>query len=293
MGSLSAGRPTNSLGTVDFVTSSVVAEPATHGVGSCPVVSLSGGRPLLTVDHLERLMRRHGLDLAIAQALVLDEILEAVPLPADQERQVLADYLAAQGLTGDPGATEAWLAANRLDLADVRAIATHSSRLDRFKEQCFGDEVEIRFLERKGDLDQVVYSLIRVREEELAEELYQRIREGEADFADLAPRFSLGSERDTNGVVGPMSLSIGHPELESRLRVSRPGELLPPFFVKDIWVVLRLERLMPAQLDAECRKALLGELFESWFDERVRQVLAAEPLPGLPIHRLSGQGVCP
>jgi hypothetical protein len=68
-----------------------------------------------------------------------------------------------------------------------------------------------------------------------------------------------------------------------RLRVSRPGQLWKPFFVVDVWVVLRFERLMPAALNDEVRELLLEELFDEWFDERVRQLLAGEPLAQLPL----------
>jgi parvulin-like peptidyl-prolyl isomerase len=239
------------------------------------LIELPSGRPLLSIRQLHRMMRRHGLDHAIAQAYVLEELGDGVDLDPELEDELVSSYL--ESGFGEPS----------LDPQDARAVATRSERLKRFREACFSDEVEIRFLERKPDLDQVMYSLIRVNDQELAEELYQRIREGEADISDLAPRFSLGSERETGGLQGPLPLSVAHPELESRLRVGRPGQLWPPFFVVDIWVVLRFERLIPAQLDAACRETMLDELFDAWLEERIRQLLAGEVLPPLPFRRLA------
>lgn len=148
--------------------------------------------------------------------------------------------------------------------------------------------METRFLDRKSDLDQVVYSMVRVEERDVAEEIHQRLLEGENDFPELAEAFSTGSERNTRGLVGPVPLSAAHPELFSRLRVSRHGQLWPPFHVVNIWVVLRFERLIPAQLNDTMRAMLLQELFQEWFEARVRLLLAGEPLPPLPLPVLQG-----
>ena len=248
-------------------------------------IELPIGSPRLSPADVHRLMRQQGLDLAFAQAWVLDEVAQSIQLDPAEQAALVRAFHAEQGLADDTAAA-AWRQQRGFSAADVTVRACQARRVELFRQQCFSDEVEIRFLERKPDLDQVVYSMVRVQEEAIAEEIYQRIREGEADFPELAAAFSLGSERDTRGQVGPMPLSIAHEELVRRLRVSRPGQLWAPFFVVDIWVVFRFEQLLPASLDDDVRQQMLGELFDDWFDERVRQVLAAEPLPPLPHERL-------
>ena len=84
-------------------------------------------------------------------------------------------------------------------------------------------------MERKKDLDQVVYSLLRLQNSFLARELYLQIESGESNFADLAKRYAEGPERNTNGIVGPVSLTQAHPTLVEKLQVAQPGVLLEPF----------------------------------------------------------------
>ena len=69
-------------------------------------------------------------------------------------------------------------------------------------------------------------------------------------------------------------MAAGHDSLVRRLRVGRPGQLWPPFQAGDIWVVLRLEELQPARLNDDLRSRIIGELFEEWLQDRVRQLLA-------------------
>ena len=89
----------------------------------------------------------------------------------------------------------------------------------------FAAKAEARFLERKNELDQVVYSLLRLENSFLARELYLQIESGESNFADLAKRYAEGPERNTNGIVGPVSLTQAHPVLVEKLRVAQPGVL--------------------------------------------------------------------
>ena len=144
------------------------------------------------------------------------------------------------------------------------------------------DDVELRFLERKLDLDQVTYSLIRVREQHLAEELYHRLADDGDDFADLASAFSQGPEKTSGGRIGPVPLSQAHETVAELLRISRPGQLWPPFFLVNIWLIVRLDVHQPARLDEDVRRALRDELFDDWLERRVEQLLAGETPPQLP-----------
>ena len=133
------------------------------------------------------------------------------------------------------------------------------------------------FLKRKPELDQVTYSLLRLRNGELASELYLQIKEGEASFADLATEFSDGQEKQTGGLLGPMPLTQPHPGLAKLLQVSQPGQLWPPKLLEGWWVIVRLEQLHGAILDQTMQERLL-------LDEGERAIaqLLQNKAPGIP-----------
>lgn len=245
-----------------------------------PVLEL-GGRPWLTLEEANRLLRQHQLAPSLARAWVIDELLKAIPLPPERERELVQAWQRQRQLE-NPQALAAWLRSAGLSPADLPAVASRAERLALFKHHRWGDEVEVHYLRRKAELDKVVYSLLRINERSLAEELHQRLAEGEADFTELAPSFSSGQERHTRGVIGPLPMGVAHAEIASRLRISEPGQLWPPFNVEGVWVVLRLEQKLPSPLNAEMRRLLIDELIGDWLDERVALLLAGEPLPALP-----------
>jgi len=251
------------------------------GVPDPPVVEISPERPWLTLEETNRLIRQQGLSLAVAQAWVLDEIVGGIELQPPLEKQLIRRYMEQKGV-GSDAELASWLKEKRLSFDDLRYFATKGQRLQQWLRRRYREEAELRFLERKLDLDQVVYSVLRVKEQGLAEELHQRIREQEADFPDLAERFSLGPERNSRGQIGPVALTAGSAELAAKLRVSRPDQLWQPFKLDDQWWVLRFERLIPAQLDPRTRGRMIEELFQVWFKQRVKLLMDGEPLPPLP-----------
>lgn len=246
-----------------------------------PLIEIPPGRPWLSLAELHRLMRHQGLVLAIAQAWVLDEVVRSVPLSDQEVSDQVRLFLQQEGV-GSEEERQLWLRSRRFNDDDLRAFATRTRRLELFRNHHHGADVELRFLERKLELDQVTYSLIRVEDQELADELYQQIREGEADFADLAPLHSQGQERFTRGLIGPVPLALAHPAVVNRLRTGEPGQIWEPFHLVNVWLILRMEQRFPAQLDEATRDQLIEELFDLWFQERVRLLMAGEPLPALP-----------
>jgi hypothetical protein len=251
------------------------------GLPEQPLVELGAGCPWLTLSEINRVIRVQGVAPALARAWVVDELARAIPLSEERERELERQWLEPRGIRSEEELLP-WLQRQRLLRADVTQLATQAERLDRFRRHRWQEEVEIHFLRRKPELDEAVYSLLRVSEQALAEELHQRLLEGEASFADLAGAHSEGRERLNQGKVGPLPIVAAHPEIAARLRVGRPGQLWPPFQADRFWVLIQLEQPLPARLDDATYTRMMEELFEGWIEERVQLLLHAQPLPALP-----------
>ncbi|NET87077.1 MAG: peptidylprolyl isomerase [Kamptonema sp. SIO1D9] len=151
----------------------------------------------------------------------------------------------------------------------LRAIATRKLRLEKFKQANWEHKLGGYFLSRKAQLDKVIYLLLRTKEAEVAQELYFRIQEDEQSFSDLAKQFSQGPEAKNGGKIGPIAMSNLHPRLAQILRSVEPGKLAPLFRLENYFVIVRLEKMLPAQLDERMRQQLLNELFETWLKENL------------------------
>jgi len=249
-------------------------------------IELKPGVPFCDPAELNRIGRQQGLCLAIAQAAVFDEICQAVSLHPDQEAAELQVYRQRYNITTPEGQAR-YLRNKGWSEEDLGYFATKSARINQFKQRVFQQEVEVHFLDRKLDFDQVTYSLIRVTDENLAFELHQRLLEQEASFEDLAATYSEGSERQSGGSIGPVPLSLAHEAVVQKLRTSQPGELLEPFFLVNIWLIIRLDAWRGARLEEAQREEILEDLFNQWLNQRVLQLLAGQRPNPLPLHLLS------
>jgi parvulin-like peptidyl-prolyl isomerase len=148
-------------------------------------------------------------------------------------------------------------------------------RWRKWCEQRYAATVEHEYLRRKAEFDEVTYSLLRLRDADLAAELHQQLQEGEVSFEALASSFSEGPEKNSGGKLGPVPLSTPHPALAKLLEISQEGQLWPPKQLEGWWIIVRLEKRKGAQLDEALKQRLIIEQGDDWLRNELNQVLAA------------------
>ena len=252
-------------------------------------IELLRGTPFCDLDTLNRLVQQQGLGRAIARTFIYDEICKVVPISEDDSALLQRMYLAKHDVDADdPAAKQHFLDHHHWTDQDLDYVSSKWERIERFQNQVFAEEVERQFLSEKLTFDKVTYSLIRVRDGDLAFELHQRLIEGEASFAELANQYSEGEERTTGGLCGPVPFNQAHATVVEKLRGCREGELMAPFFLVDIWLILRLERWDGARLDDTMRQTMLENLFDTWLEQRISTLQEGRTPEPLPTHLLKG-----
>lgn len=150
----------------------------------------------------------------------------------------------------------------------LKSVVERDMRIAKWKQSVFGPEAPEYFERRKPLLDRVVYSLLRVKEPGLARELWFRIKEREATFAELAPDYASGNEVYTAGIVGPVAYGAMHPALATVLQSAPVGKLLKPFAIAEWYLVARVEHQLPVEFNEAMKHQMIEELAEKWLDER-------------------------
>ena len=193
--------------------------------------------------------------------------------PTDREQlDFQLNFLSKTGIN-DKKSLENWLSKNGLDEKRLSILLYDELKIQKFKEEKFSASIESSFLNQKSSLDKVLYSLIRVESKSEADELFLKLDEEEASFANLASNYSRGVEKDFNGVIGPMEIGKLNPDLAERLRISKEGQLWPPFETNGWWIILRHEKSIPAKLDTNTRNSLLSNLYEKWMQSQIIPIL--------------------
>ena len=222
------------------------------------------------------LLRRHNLLRTLVERQVVDEAVEQASLSEDEQKQA-RDSFSERNRLQSPEDIDAYRSRLGLGQEDLDRQILRPYRIQKHCESDFQAKAEAHFLTRKTQLDQVVYSLLRVKDGALARELYLRIANREANFADLAAAHAQGPERSTKGIVGPVPLTQAHPQLADRLRTSSPGLLMEPFRIGEWWLVTRLENYTPATFSPEMAKQMSKELFDVWVGEETDSRMSKLP----------------
>ncbi len=236
-------------------------------------VVLQVGDRAITAEDIIPLLARYQLLPQLLRELILDDVIASYTCTPEEVAQA-CQQVYEQNQLATPEARQAWLMQRQLTPAEFESRTERALRIEKFKQATWGLKLESYFLQRKGQMDKVIYSLIRTQDVGIAQELYFRIQEGEQSFAELAREYSQGPEAQTGGLIGPVELSTPNPQLAQMLAMSQPGQLWPPTALGEWLVIIRLERFIPAQMDEPMRQRLLNELFNNWLQEQLNRVNA-------------------
>ncbi len=234
-------------------------------------IVLKVGNRSITAEEVLPLLAGYQMLPKLLQELLIDQAIADIQCSPDEIESACQQFY-AQNQIIDDNARQTWLASYGMTPDQLDALATREPRIEKFKQMTWGSKMESYFLERKGKLDKVIYSLIRTRDLGISQELFFRISDDEQSFAEIAREYSEGPEAQTDGLIGPVELSVPHPSLAHMLSISQPGQLWPPARVGEWIVIVRLERFVPAQLDDAMRRRLLNECFSTWLQDQLTAI---------------------
>jgi parvulin-like peptidyl-prolyl isomerase len=235
---------------------------------SAPVEQFCQGE--MTAPVLTELLKQYGLLPKLLQEMIVDQAIASIHCDPQAVEAALQQFYLSQGITS-PAELEAAKKHPGFNLAQIQQQIERNLRLDRFKQQTWGHRLESQFLTLKPQLDQITYSLLRLQDFAMAQEIFFRIQSGEQSFAEAAQEYSQGAEAQSGGLMGPTPISQPHPTLAARLKTAKPGQVLPPIKVGDWSVILRLEEFIDAQFDEEAQQKIMDHLFQTWLQEAVTE----------------------
>jgi parvulin-like peptidyl-prolyl isomerase len=214
-----------------------------------------------------------GMMPQLIKEITIDRVTADISLTSE-ERQLAAQQVFQQlGIDSDEKLQE-WLKRQGMRVSDLEQRAERAFKLSKYKQTIWGAKVNSIFLERKPQLDRVIYSLICTKDFCVAQELYFRIKEGEQSFDELAREYSQGPEAQTGGLIGPVEFGSINANLAKILLVSDAGQVQTPTVIGDWIVLVRLEKLLPAKLDESVQQRLIDESFSKWLEEAVSQQIS-------------------
>ncbi|HAB89287.1 MAG TPA: hypothetical protein DCF84_02035, partial [Bacteroidetes bacterium] len=172
-------------------------------------------------DQLSPLIRRLFMEVTTQELTASPELLQQAVRTHCQKEQLNKEE-----------SFESWLNERCISRDELLLQLSLPIKLNKLAMDSFSGKAEARFLQRKEELDQATYSLLRVKDSGLAHELYLQLEAGEANFQNVASQFSEGPEQRSGGRVGPAPISRAHPQLQQLLRTAPIGVVLEPLAIE-------------------------------------------------------------
>ena len=222
-------------------------------------------------ENLE-LLRKTTFLKPLIKTMIRDSLLDKIKLENKLDDDLAEKFFNSRNIYDDQNKIN-YLTQNLMDKEDLMRISSTQYKRNLFSLKLFEEKTEDFFNKRKEDLNQYIYSLIQVKDQNLAQELYLKLESNESEFSTLAKNYSLGPEKYSNGIVGPILLSNINPKIKEVLRATDKGLVCEPFNINDIWIVIRLEEIIYAELNDAMKKNLSNELFELFLEKLTREII--------------------
>jgi len=201
-----------------------------------------------------------GLLRQIKAEQIIDEHISSIRLPNEDEFNNIVKQWCRFNKIESEEALNSWKTLNGLIDEKWEVFIARKWQWSFWCINNFEDKISNYYLERKSYLDKIEYSIIRVKNQNLANELFLRIKEKEEKFEDIASKYSEGAEKKTNGHIGPVPLGNAHPLLAHLLQISEEGKTCSPRMIDTWWVIVRKDKLFNASLDNALIQKLALEL---------------------------------
>ena len=205
-----------------------------------------------------------GLLKQVTKEEIIDKNIMNVSLSDDIKMElIIEEWLKNNGVKSND-LLKIWLKEKGLDIEQWKKFVIRDHKWRKWCRKNFDKELSSYYLKRKPLLDRFTYSLVRVKDEDFAFELYMRILEKEEDFNTVATKYSEGPESKYGGEIGPVTLKQTHPLLAKLLLISEQNQLWPPRKIDNWWVIIKLVKLETTKLDDEMKSLLSYELGEEF-----------------------------
>ena len=204
--------------------------------------------------------------------LLINEYIKDIHFTKEIENKLTKDFYKSKNLLNSEDINN-FLKLEGKSYEEIIKEVSLKKKIQTYRFNKFENGIDDHFRKRKDFLDQYIYSLIRVKDEGLAKELYFRIEEKEFDFAQIASVYSEGKEKYSRGIIGPTSLTETHPLLSKHIKSSEKRVIEYPINIDEYWVITRIEEFWPAHLDSTMKDRMCSELFRYELERETKSIL--------------------
>ena len=217
-------------------------------------------------------LRKGNLLRIYIKELVVNEITKNISIEKKQLENAKSNFYKEKNIR-DSSQLNEFLLFNGINEKDLDYQLSLPLKIKKLSKNVLEVKIENHFLKRKDELDLYKYNAIRVKDSDLAHEIYFQLENGESDFFELSRKYSLDKKMFPDGVIGPKNAVGLHPLIREKLRNYNIGNLIKPFQIDNWWLIIKLLEKREASLDQNTSKQMALELCEIFVHDKVNELI--------------------
>jgi len=225
----------------------------------------------ITAEMCMRAIRTNGELKTLVRELMIEKIVDAVHLKEEEEAQLIKARQEKKGLT-DKKKYEQYLAQQQVSEDIDHDLITRPKKLALLREERWGPRANSLYLKHKDRYDVVKYWMIRSKNENVMQEAYFRLKEGEETWEKLSQGLQ-NIEENGAFTIGPVSVSNSNPELVKLLKDTGKGKITKPTKLEGHIIIAELIEIQSMMLDASIREKIMRDEFKTWLDDECSKAM--------------------
>lgn len=206
----------------------------------------------------------------LLQELVLEKKILNIKLPKERENELMKAFREQNNLNDDEVYNE-YMDKNYIEERHIKKLVTRAERIIIFRNEEWGHLTNSLYLQNKDKYDLITYRRLECDNQDIMQEVYFRIKDGEETWETMAKQFAPGNP-EANAKIGPVPKSMIEQQLMDSMRDKGEGRIVPPIDVGNgNYAISELIKLEPSVYNEEIQMQLIKDSFDEWIANQVQK----------------------
>ena len=206
-----------------------------------------------------------------AKEMVIEERIKEIDLSENEKKEAMETFKKANNIQSEDD-LKRFTITNYVNIEICSDLAERNVKIEKFREEKWGPQVNSLYLQNKDEFDYVVYHELKSAKTNTLQEIYFRIKDKETTWETL--RNQLSTNKDYQFTVrGPKLMRDTNKAIRQKLRTSKVGKIIEPFKFGDETMLIELIELTAPDFDGRLRYRLMLEAYNKWLEQEATSIL--------------------
>ena len=219
-----------------------------------------------TISDVINVLRRNNQLRLLAREITLDQHLADIHVSKEAQLSLLNSFRESQDLVSDSSYYD-YLTKNFLDEPFLISTLVRAEKISIFREDKWSPLAKSIYLKDKEKYDQVSLFMLTSQSENVMQEVYFRIKDGEETWNTIAKQLSASTPVDPK--IGPVAVQSIPFVVRKGISESGKGKITPPLYShqNSTYYLAELIDFHPATFDDQLKQKIVNEQFELWLQK--------------------------